>query len=202
MYFKKLYFIGDSHANSFKGIGNVVYLGPVTMWKIAREGIEFNKKGLKFFVFGEIDVRCHLGKGYNIKELVDAYVKRLEKFDNVGIVGITPPTKIKIADRKDFPVVGTDEQRIEWTKELNGELERHCKERGWWFLDVSSYGDMLEKSDGTVHIKDTEGLKNLLWQLGDLVREAILDFRALRYTKFMMTVDIVLVVCSIIYMVI
>lgn len=101
------------------------------MWSVARDGIEFNKKGLKFFVFREIDIRCHIGKGYSIKELAGRYVKRLEKFDNVGIVGVTPPTKIDIANRKEYPVIGTDKQRVRWTKELNKELERHCIERGW-----------------------------------------------------------------------
>lgn len=49
---------------------------------------------------------------------------------------------------------------------------------------------MLEKSDGTVHIKDKEGLVKLLWGLGELVREAVLDFRAWRYTKVMIAIEI------------
>jgi hypothetical protein len=71
------------------------------------------------------------------------------------------------ADSSEYPVRGSDIERATHTILMNYYLNEACKLNGWHYLDTySKYvkDGMLsnEYSDGTVHIKDKKGLKELL----------------------------------------
>jgi hypothetical protein len=194
IYDMKIHFIGDSHSNSFKGLGKIHYLGPVTLQRMGyvEDSVISNKitkirlkpRDILFFCFGEIDVRCYVKPNLKRKEIdvlisnwVDRYTKRISALmlkSRIGIVSVTPPTVIDIADTKEYPVAGTDSERVIYTKCINKYLKESCENNGWTYLDTFSKYEkdgMLqsEDSDGTVHIKDKMGLKKLLEQTIDKV---------------------------------
>jgi hypothetical protein len=181
----RIYIIGDSHANSYRGISGVTvhYLGAVTLKRMGykedvllpylMDKIKFKPDDIVLFSFGEIDVRCHVkprierGKDLDamLKDWVKRYCDRIREFGikNVGVISVTPPTSISIADTVEHPVRGSDEERILYTQKIN----KYLKEQGLIYLDTYSIyqkDGMLPRkfSDGTVHIKDKKGLKNLL----------------------------------------
>jgi hypothetical protein len=171
-----IHLIGDSHVNSFKGFFWKHYLGAVTLKRIGvdEDILSFVKKRWTcYFCFGEIDIRCHVknwlhGKEIDtvISEWVNKYCDRLKTLGcKVGIVSVTPPTSKEFADTKEYPVSGTDDERILYTKRMNYYLKEKCLENGWKYIDTYTpheVNGMLprEKSDGTVHIKKIK-LKNI-----------------------------------------
>lgn len=176
-----IHIFGDSHSREFKHINKCVvhHLGPYTMYRMGRDGLSFlNIKdyGVRdndavVFAFGEIDVRCHIGKqGFLqnrdietiIEELASNYIQTIldnkAQFENLIclIYSVTPPTDIR--NNPSFPIYGPIDQRIFITKKLNENLEQKCKEYDLYFIDVyEDYSDSrgilrVELSDGDVHI--------------------------------------------------
>jgi hypothetical protein len=190
-----IHVFGDSHSLEFRGIRNCIqhYLGPVTMHRISRDGFEamqwgINEGDVAVFAFGEIDVRCHIGRQRDLKSrdleeiihtLATDYVYQIVKnFPNIirVIYSVTPPTKI--IDSLEFPSYGPIEERVENTKLLNNALKSLCQTFGIEFLDVyDDYADKngilcIEASDDNVHIRPEfngiiqEKLFNILEQRG------------------------------------
>lgn len=155
------------------------YLGPVTMHRVGRDGfgiLNINRfvqeDDTVVFVFGEIDVRCHIGKqrdeyerclGEVISTLVNKYmatisqnVKQYARL-KVVILGSTPPCDIDPA-LISLPVHGSLHDRAYINNALCDELARASKERGYYFLDIrpnfSNHDGSLafELSDGSVHV--------------------------------------------------
>lgn len=163
-----VHLIGDSHVNSFRWVRKH-YLGAVTLKRVGvdEELLDFVKKRWTcYFCFGEIDVRCHVknwlhGRAMNavLSEWVSKYADRLKRLGcKVGIVSVTPPTPREFADTKEYPVSGTDNERILYTKWMNYYLREKCLENGWKYVDTytgNEVNGMLprELSDGTVHLK-------------------------------------------------
>lgn len=176
-----LYVVGDSHVRPFKGImgGAINHLGPITMHRVGRDGlriVDLHAMGVReetvvVYVFGEIDVRCHIGKQRDVKgrdldeviqTLVENYLRTISqnrsRYQNqVPIVcSVTPPTDVTY--NPEFPYWGTLSDRIEITQKLNEELRHMCKAYGVLFLDIySHYADSQGSlhsalSDGNVHI--------------------------------------------------
>lgn len=154
------------------------WLGPRTMYRVGREGLKdlnIKKWGIQegdviIYVFGEIDVRCHILKqrdqGRSLDDIIDQVVDRYldalsankQQYNSLVTIvcSITPPTDQ--AENKDFPIYGTLSERIQVTRDINKLLNKRCKERGFLFLDSYPYyssedGDLREElSDGSVHI--------------------------------------------------
>lgn len=182
-----IHVIGDSHTKEFAQVQGCIihWIGPVTMHRIGRDGISFlNLKNLgiqenqiAIFSFGEIDVRCHIGKQcdhYNrsldeiIETLVQNYIQTVllnrQLYHNLTciIYSVTPPTG---PDSQTFnylyPHYGSLEDRINISKKLNTRLSSACKDTGVPFLNV--YDDYAlddgslnpALSDGNVHINDS-----------------------------------------------
>lgn len=176
-----IFVIGDSHVKEFAGIDHLTthHLGPLTMHRIARDGLDavnLKKMGVKegdvaIFVFGEIDVRCHIGrqrdlKGRDLEEvmqtLVWGYLRTIlqnqAQFKNLTCIvySITPPTDTIY--NIEYPRYGTLEERIQITQAMNYLLKIASQQYGIQFLDVyEDYTDALgalntELSDGNVHI--------------------------------------------------
>ena len=139
--------VGDSHSvllNTgrfpFPGVGAaapgrwVIHLGPRVMYSIARDGFPPALQGLAarigrltasqrvswFFVFGEIDIRCHLAPrladGGDVG-FVAQYVDHVRAL--TAIIGpaasrvvVPVPPCIDVLDHNAFPVAGSPEQRL------------------------------------------------------------------------------------------
>jgi hypothetical protein len=185
-----IYIYGDSHAhNSFKGL-DIPYVdlhqNSVTMHRVGRDGVIINfdprqhtNDSILCFVYGEVDCRCHVQKQINlgrdenevISELVGEYFGTLKKNVHacraVVVVGVVPPTnREKYEDiygpiTHDFPFVGTDLDRVRYTKKVNRSIQAHCNSRGYTYFAPYAYytsedGTMKrELSDLNVHLGDT-----------------------------------------------
>lgn len=67
-----IHVIGDSHSSEFSGIKDcfIHHIGPRTMYRVGRNGLKIlnfkdynvSENDLVILTFGEIDVRCHIGK--------------------------------------------------------------------------------------------------------------------------------------------
>jgi len=170
---------GDSHAKYFfSAIKNVhlEWLGPVTMHRVGRDRAWFLKERVKFscdlgiFVFGEIDVRCHIEKtslalGSTIEALILDLAQRyisaissISPFHRNVIVGVPPPADGPGLVNEKFPVFGTIQNRIRITKILNHRLAYESSKAGLLYLGIptifeNSEGKLDPKiSDGSVHV--------------------------------------------------
>lgn len=174
---------GDSHSkkgfSTIKGC-KVHRLGPITMHRIGRDSLSFldvakfdvKENDTAVFVFGEIDVRCHIGKqrdlkGRDLDDIIDTLVKRylatiLENRNAYAslhcvVFAVIPPTNG--AYNPKFPIHGTLEDRISITKKLNAKLAEECAKNDVALINVyddfaTPRGDLLPHlSDGTVHIE-------------------------------------------------
>ena len=179
--------IGDSHSyNGWTGIINH-HLGPVLCYSFGREKLNrcdirnFNIKDGDTIVFclGEIDCRCHIHKHITdtrtyqdiINNIIDNYFEAIElniltsqiKLKNVCLYNVVPPIE-KYNTFKggyhntEYPHLGTDEERKQYTLYFNEKLKEKCIEKQYIFFDVyNNYIDengFLRKdlSDGTVHV--------------------------------------------------
>lgn len=157
---------GDSHAsNTFKSVADVVIekrQSPgLTMHKVGRDGLNFHnymKIGdTIIYCCGEIDVRCHIKKQINLRRekeeiintLSEKYVNSIINRDQCDlknkikieriIMSVVPPCIFKnIRDNPDYPCIGTDEERVEYTVLLNQKLKFLCEKNDIMFLDVYS----------------------------------------------------------------
>lgn len=174
---------GDSHSFAFKNIEGceVHYCQDVTMHRIGRDELscldlrEFNvnDNDVVIFVFGEIDVRCHIGKqqdimGRSLNEIIDTlvvkYVATIAKnnsfFKNLHciIYTVVPPTDAG-GNNPQFPFYGKLEDRVVITRKLNARIEDECKKYNFSVLNIyNEYSDNngilnLTYSDGHVHIR-------------------------------------------------
>lgn len=188
----KIIIFGDSHSENnyvmdlyyknflYKGYEfNINYLGPITMHRIGRDGLDFlniknfnfNKDDCVIFCFGEIDVRCHIIKqsekqNISFDEVIEDLVKRYIKtiIDNRVINGgkkffvtsITPPADLENNQMATY--YGSLLDRIEITKKLNFLLRQYCINNEIIYLDFYNFmstnnGELnKEISDGMVHI--------------------------------------------------
>lgn len=172
----------------------------VTMHRIGRDDeafYDFNTSQritsapVAVFVFGEIDCRCHikrqvlLERSYKevINTLVNKYltsIKSNKPKDNRKIIvcGVIPPTYLQKLEsvhgscqHHEYPIIGLDEERLTYCKELNMQLENKCKELGFIYADVyHEFTDdtgMLdfELSDTTVHVGSSQPCVEILMKL-------------------------------------
>lgn len=172
----KIHIIGDSHTHSFINLGylehnwateyqdklilvpyQIHWMGPVTMHRIGRDGLSyFNIKDYNVqenddlvFVFGEIDVRCHIGRIADkkslklddvINDLANNYVKTIiknrEQFEKINcmVFNVLPPTKFY--SNFYFPYYGSLEDRVLITNKLNLKLKELCYQFDLKFIDI------------------------------------------------------------------
>lgn len=202
--------IGDSHCwIPFQNIPNVAThtVGPVTLKRAGHREesllidtvalIKPQPNDTLLFSFGEIDVRCwvHVHVTQRKKDpnkfLLDWVTLYLDKVASLqhktAILGVVPPAPKDRIDRKEFPVAGSDQERVTYTRILNSFLKEGCQARNFAFVDLSLYADqdgMLQAnlSDGTVHIGDNTLLlkalndlperENLIKELPELLNGA------------------------------
>lgn len=174
------------------------HLGSITMHRVGRDGIDSivpqegnlsrlnpNAGEVVVFAFGEIDVRCHIGKQRDqnkrnldeiIQTLVDRYIESIVKFKKAHsdvdciVFMVVPPTDG--AFNKDYPLYGSLKDRIHITKKMNAVLEKRCGEAGIGFLDVYDFyadlqGAMRDDLRENVHIEPNfnQPVKNRLMDM-------------------------------------
>jgi hypothetical protein len=185
---------GDSHALiSFQGLkldNRNLFQFARTKYRVGRDShiINFNSKYLSrdrvfCFVYGEVDVRCHIGKQVNYgrhhesvcKELVDSYIQAIKKtileYKAIIIVAISPPTAEN--DHKPcnihteatggpLPFVVNDASRVIYRNRMNELLQGACLENGYVFFNPYDFytrpdGTLkYELSDSCIHIGDNK----------------------------------------------
>jgi hypothetical protein len=160
------------------------WVGPVLCNTIGKDLNKINVKKFNLkkgdylcFCFGEIDCRCHIynqcnkqNKHYKIiiDELVHNYFNALNHhkklLDDVKICVYNIPPPIKKNDctqhNKEFPFVGSDEDRKKYSLYFNECLKKYCEINNFLFFDI--YDIHKDKdgflrndlSDRIVHIKN------------------------------------------------
>jgi hypothetical protein len=127
------------------------------------------------FCFGEIDCRCHIYKHvtatYSYQQMIDEIVndyfialmenEKLVPGVKMAVYNVIPPVRVPCLQQdNDYPFLGTNEERIAYSRHFNTAIAWNCKELGWMFVDVyDKYADQdgcLNPlySDGHVHINN------------------------------------------------
>ena len=197
--------IGDSHASNIHSAWKIFenkikshHIGPCLAYSFGRDKlkrINLQKLGIQendivCFCLGEIDVRCHIHKYINtntykniINNIIEMYIEAINeniktyKNIKVCIYNIIPP-KYYIEGMEynpDFPFLGTNEDRLQYTKYFNSKLKECCNTYNFIFIDIyNNYCDNngfldLHKSDNSVHIIDGNYLKHYLENILKLI---------------------------------
>jgi hypothetical protein len=154
----------------------------VTMHRIGRDGVinGFNKAHLGLnrifcLVYGEVDVRCHIGKQIVLDRTVDeicqtlvtAYFQTIKatitEYKAIVVVGVPPP--VDPADHVHehaLPFIGTNEERVGYTQVVNSLLHKGCAEYGYLFCSPYEFCTRVDGcleygfSDGCIHIRKNE----------------------------------------------
>jgi hypothetical protein len=183
-----IYIYGDSHAGiNFKNL-KLDYIdlhcSAITMFRIGRDNIIINfnkdiiqKNDVIILLYGEIDCRCHIHKqiilGRNeddiINELVTSYFNTINNNTlnidaKIIIVGVIPPTIKNDYERINGPVLhefgflGSDEDRVRYTKKINKLLEEFSIINNYHYFNPYSY---YERPDGTLKYELSDNLVHL-----------------------------------------
>jgi len=176
---------GDSH--SFTGWSGIInhHLGSLLCFSFGRDKLKrcdirnFNIKDGDSIVFclGEIDCRCHIHKyitntiSYQdiIDNIVDNYFDAINlnvtlsqiNFKHICVFNVVPPIqKYNTFEHKEYPYLGSDEERKSYVLYFNQKLKEKCIQKNYVFFDVyDKYTDengflKKEYSDNWVHIQN------------------------------------------------
>lgn len=174
----------------------ITFLFGVTMHRVGRDSLAFLNiadHGVKnedtvVYVFGEVDVRCHIGKQRDqtkkdIDEIIDTlasnYIKTIcenrREFKHIFsvVASVIPPIEGAGRTSPTYPFYGTLADRIIITQKLNIRLKELCVANNLIFLDIyhlfcTNEGSLNpELADAAVHINHIHNqlIKNLLIDL-------------------------------------
>ncbi len=153
----------------------VHHLGPRTMHRIGRDGLailNFKKHNIQnddvvVLTFGEIDVRCHIGKQHDetkrdldeiLNTLVNNYMRTINlnraQYANVSCVIMETMPPSKDGFNPNYPFWGTLADRANITKKLNARLLEACCEHNILYLPMH---DLYANSDGTLNMTLSDG---------------------------------------------
>lgn len=163
---KYLNIYGDSHGsllfNNLQIPHRNLYNHGKTIYSLGRDKYitnfhesHLNKDTTFCFIYGEIDVRVHIGKQVYYgkhheiisRELVHMYFRTIKdlikEYKAIIIVGIPPP--VDPSDHTEhihtppIPFVGTNSDRVIYTNYMNKLLKEYCKEYKYFFIEPFSY---------------------------------------------------------------
>lgn len=202
-----LYVFGDSHAAfCFDRVpeAQIHWLGPRTMHRFSLEAdsvlptrVATAAPGDVFvFVFGEIDIRCHIlniaernGTQVSavVEELVGRYVSSvalaMPRYKGCRAVLMQPPFPSDRRPNPEFPFVGTLDQRVEAHQILSSQMRSEAAKRGLLYLEIpkkySTSGGGLRRmySDDGVHIMPVEA-GFLISSMGELIGRRVIFERS------------------------
>jgi hypothetical protein len=151
------------------------------MFRIGRDNkiINFNsdehdENNILCFNYGEVDCRCHIKKqtnlGKNEEDIIDELVKNyfltltnnIRVYKKVVIIAIIPTTKQSELENihgpitHEFPFVGSDVERVNYTTKMNNKLQELCVKHGYIFFNPFEY---YTREDGCLNfeLSDTIG---------------------------------------------
>lgn len=179
-----IYIFGDSHARyNFKNLDKPhVNLShdSITMHRVGRDNsivnfhISYNSSGNIFIIlYGEVDCRCHihrqLAEGRDLNSvctlLVDNYfaaiTNNIINYSKIVVCSITPSIRrveyesVYGAVTHAFPFLGTDEERVTYTRLMNSLISKKCTEFGYIYLDVF---EEYSRDDGTLKSELSDGI--------------------------------------------
>ena len=176
------------------------FTNSITLYRVGRDKLNFinfknfniKSNDIVIYQFGEVDCRCHIGKQVSlhrnlndiINKLVNNYIEsiiiNLQNYNNIKIIicSIPPPMNRNYYENKygpvtnGFPFIGTNEERIIYTKLLNQKLNELCIINNFIFFDYYDYYNnngllKIELSDDICHIKDNSKLLEELYKIID-----------------------------------
>jgi hypothetical protein len=177
------------------------YQNSITMHRVGRDKLNFinfinyniNNNDIIIYQFGEVDCRCHIARQLLlqrefeeiINELVNNYIDSIklnkQKFNNLKIIisCIPPPINKEYYENihgpvtHEFPFLGSNYDRCEYTKRVNNLLKTKCLENSFYFLDYYNFytnneGTLkTELSDNICHISHNEFVLNELYKIID-----------------------------------
>ena len=181
-----IHVIGDSHSNFFTYIPGckIHHIGPRTMFglrngipvtPVQRVPLDMRNYGAKpgeyvVYVFGEIDVRTHIGrirdlqqKGLDevLDDLVTTYLDIIQGVSEISLTqpiisSVVPPSDLDV--NPEYPFYGTLQDRVIIQQALNKKLEVACAQKNILYLNYAHHyttpvGSLNHAmSDGHVHI--------------------------------------------------
>lgn len=195
-----IYVFGDSHARFNLKHFDLPYCdmhqNSVTMHRIGRDNyiINFNEdynnsENIFVLFYGEVDCRCHIYRqiilGRNLDEIVEDLVQKyfmaiknnILNYKKIIIGSITPPVyKDKFESihgpiTHEFPILGTDEERVLYTKSMNKKIKEYCEKYNYTYLDIYDYYSdengilHFQKSDTICHIQDNSYIHDRLKEM-------------------------------------
>lgn len=182
-----IYIYGDSHALlNFKNLSIPhvnCYENGITMHRIGRDrtivnfsDLHIHPDNIYVFQYGEVDCRCHIGRqkllGREIHdiciELVSKYFEsiahNISAFKKIIVCAIVPPTRRNDYESlhgpitHEFPFVGMDEERVEYTNSMNNLIQEYCEIYGYMFFNPYDY---YKRSDGTLKFELSDRLVHI-----------------------------------------
>ena len=138
---------------------NIYWLGPRTMHRVGRDGLDglnikelfhVQENDVIVYVFGEIDVRCHIvrqayekNRKYEeiINKLVEDYINTIEENTKYSqtfpvIFSVIPPSNAKTGGK--YKPYGSCQERARVTQEVNEKLQRACEEHNILCLNINN----------------------------------------------------------------
>lgn len=176
-------FVIDYRSASMHGIG----INGLSSLNISKLGAQDGD--ICVFVYGEIDVRMHIGRlrdenQGDLNEMLDTlasdYMRTITENKELlndltfVIVSVLPPaTNAACQPNPTYPVYGVVEDRVDITKKLNIRLKALAEKNGFLFLDIYPFyadanGVLISAlSDGHVHVNLNSNyrIKNALVEL-------------------------------------
>lgn len=195
--------IGDSHCQfGWPSVQQKIIthrIGPTLCYSFGKDPIGrcpiqtmgIQKGDTVIFCLGEIDCRCHIHKYVQqgvyyiniIEEIVESYFRAISflidflglSLKQVGVYNAVPPVvKGTVPENPDYPYLGSDQDRLLYTRFFNYKCREKCLEYGYVFFDVyEKYADddgflKQDLSDGNVHIRDDRYIAEFITnQLGE-----------------------------------
>ncbi len=196
----RIFVFGDSHAESYDGpksIFEVVLLGARTMYGMGHGGIDaIDPRNFGVcngdciaFVFGEIDVRVHIGRIRDrdgraledvIDDLVTNYIGAITRlrggFDDLDclVASVVPPIGIERCPGIPQFFYGETFDRLEITLRLNLRLEEECRLNAIGFVDrYTPFAD----ADGLLDAAYADSVWHVRKEFHEMSRAALLAAR-------------------------
>jgi len=200
---------GDSHASfcfsdkgqathifNYKNIDvpfSIHWLIGKTMYGVSKNGLDilnikkFNVQeyDIAVFAFGEIDVRCHIGKqrdekGRDVHEIIDSLVTQYMKFINQNralyknifciVMEIIPPSNR--CNHPNWPFYGTLEDRIAITRLMNKRLREACNIHHLLFLPTHN---LYANPGGSLNAQLSDNCVHVGYSSNYLIKQQLID---------------------------